>query len=84
MMKEPPQKKLDHMTKNINSVELKMPVKLMAFRKNVRQLPRRPLVHLTHLFDHRLRLSYFSRSWNIEKIITLPKPGQDPKSPQNL
>jgi hypothetical protein len=50
----------------------------------LRHLPRRPLVHLTHLFNHCLRLSYFPSSWKEAKIITLPKPGKDPKFPQNL
>jgi hypothetical protein len=50
----------------------------------LRHLPRQPLVHLTHLFNHCLRLSYFPSSWKEAKIITLPKPGKDPKFPQNL
>jgi hypothetical protein len=50
----------------------------------LKHLPRRPLVHLTHLFNHCLRLSYFPSSWKEAKIITLPKPGKDPKFPQNL
>jgi hypothetical protein len=33
----------------------------------LRHLPRRPLVHLTHLFNHYLRLSHFPDSWNEEK-----------------
>jgi retron-type reverse transcriptase len=50
----------------------------------LRHLPRRPLVHLTHLFNHCLRLSYFPNSWKEAKIITLPKAGKDTKFPQNL
>jgi hypothetical protein len=38
----------------------------------LRHLPRRPLVHLTHLFNHCLRLSFFPNAWNEAKIITLP------------
>jgi hypothetical protein len=45
-------------------------------------LPRRPLVHLTHLFNHCLRLSHFPKPW--KEVITLPKPHKDPKFPQNL
>jgi hypothetical protein len=47
-------------------------------------LPRRPLVHLTHLFDHCLLLSHFLKPWKEAKVITLPKPGKAPKFPQNL
>jgi hypothetical protein len=47
-------------------------------------LPRRPLVHLTHLYNHCLKLSYFPNTWKEAKIITLPKTGKDPKFPQNL
>jgi hypothetical protein len=50
----------------------------------LRHLPRRPLVHLTGLFNHCFRLSHFSAPWKEAKIITLPKPGKDPKFPQNL
>jgi hypothetical protein len=50
----------------------------------LRHLPRRPLVHLTHLFNHSLRLSHFPNPWKEAKVITLPKPGKDPKFPQNL
>jgi hypothetical protein len=46
-------------------------------------LPRRPLFHLTHLFNHCLRLSYFPISWKEAKIITLTEAGKDPKFPQN-
>jgi hypothetical protein len=50
----------------------------------LRRLPRRPLVHLTHLFNHCLRLSHFPNPWKEAKVITLPKPSKDPKFPQNL
>jgi hypothetical protein len=42
------------------------------------------LVHLTHLFNHCLRLSPFPNPWKEAKVITLPKPGKDPKFSQNL
>jgi hypothetical protein len=47
-------------------------------------LPRRPLVHLTHLINHCLRLLHFPEPWKEAKVIALPKPGKDPKFPQNL
>jgi hypothetical protein len=50
----------------------------------LRHLPRRPLVYLTHLFNNCIRLSHFSNSWEEAEVITLPKPGKDPKFPQNL
>jgi hypothetical protein len=50
----------------------------------LRHLPKRPLVRLTHLFNHGLRLSHFPESWKEAKVITLPEPGQDPKFPQNI
>jgi hypothetical protein len=40
----------------------------------LRHLPRRPLVHLTHLFNHCLRLFHFPNTWKEAKIIMLPKP----------
>jgi hypothetical protein len=50
----------------------------------LRHLPRRTLVHLTHSFNHCLRLSHFPNPWKEAKVITLAKPGKDPKFPQNL
>jgi len=47
-------------------------------------LPRRPLVHLTHLFNHCFRLSYIPAALKEAKVIVLPKPGKDPKFPPNL
>jgi hypothetical protein len=41
-------------------------------------------VHLTHLFNHCLRLGHFPVPWKEAKIITLPKPGKDNKFPPNL
>jgi hypothetical protein len=50
----------------------------------LRHLPRRPQVHLTHLFNHCLRLSHFTYPWKEARVIALPKPGKDLKFPQNL
>jgi hypothetical protein len=52
--------------------------------KCLRHLPRRPLVHMTHLFNDCLWLSHFPKSWKGAKDIPLPKPGKDPKLLQNL
>jgi hypothetical protein len=45
---------------------------------------RRPLVNLTHLFNHCSRLSHSPKFWMEAKVLTLPKRGKDPKFPQNL
>jgi hypothetical protein len=50
----------------------------------LRHLPRRPLVHLTHLVNHWLWLSHFRKCGKEAKIITLPKPSKDTKFPKNL
>jgi hypothetical protein len=50
----------------------------------LKYLPRRPLVHLTHLFNNCIRLSHFPTSWKEAKVVALTKPGKDPKLPQNL
>jgi hypothetical protein len=50
----------------------------------LRHLPRRSLVHLTHLINHYIRLSHFPTSWKEAKVVALPKPGKDHKIPQNL
>jgi hypothetical protein len=50
----------------------------------LRHLPRRPLVHLTRLINHCIRLSHVPTPWKEAKVIALPKPGKDPKFPQNL
>jgi hypothetical protein len=52
--------------------------------EGLRHLPGRPLVYMTHLFNHCLRLSHFPKSWKEAKVITLPKPGKDPKFSQTL
>jgi hypothetical protein len=62
------------------------------FSKEIRSLklgkvcgiPRRFLVHITHLFNHCLRLCHFPASWKEAKITSLPKPGKNPKFSQNL
>jgi hypothetical protein len=50
----------------------------------LRHLQRRPLVHITQLLNHCLRLSRFSAPWKEAKIVTLMKRGKDSKFPQNL
>jgi hypothetical protein len=47
-------------------------------------LPRKSLAHLTHLFNHSLRLPRFPKLWKKAKFITLPKPNMDLQIPKNL
>jgi hypothetical protein len=49
-----------------------------------RYLPRRPLIHLTYLFNHCLWLPHFPKPWKEAKVVTLPKPSKDPIFPQNV
>jgi hypothetical protein len=50
----------------------------------LRHLPRKPLINLSHLFNHCFRLSQFPLPRKETKAITLPKSGKNPKLPQNL
>jgi hypothetical protein len=71
--------------KLIKSLKLKKAYGIDGIQNGcLRHLQRRPLVHLTHLFNNCLRLSYFPGSWEEDKLITLQKPGKDPELPQNL
>jgi hypothetical protein len=54
------------------------------FNECLRHLPRRSLVYFTHLFNRCLQLSHFPNPWKEAIVITLPKPGNYPKFPQNL
>jgi hypothetical protein len=49
-----------------------------------RRLPRSPLVRMTHLFKHCLRVSHFPKPWKEAVFITLRKSDEDPKFPQNF
>jgi hypothetical protein len=71
--------------KLINSLKLRKACGIDGIPNEcLRHLPRRPLVHLTHLFKHCLRLSHFPNPWKEAKVITLPKPDRDPRFPQFL
>jgi hypothetical protein len=82
----PPQKiRPCDLEKLINLLELRRTCGIDGIPNEcLRHLPRRPLVHLTHLFSHCLRLAHFLQSWKEAKITTLPKTGKDPKFPKNL
>jgi hypothetical protein len=69
----------------INSLKLKKACGIDDIANEcLRHLPRRPLVQLTHIFNHCLRLSYFPNDRKEAKVITLPKPDKDPKFSLNL
>jgi hypothetical protein len=71
--------------KLLNSLRLKKACGIDGIPNEcLRHLPRRPFVRLTHLINHCIRLSHFPTSWKEAKVVTLPKPGKDPKFPQNL
>jgi hypothetical protein len=71
--------------KLLNSLKLKKACAIDGILNEcLRHLPRRPLVHLTHLINHCIWLSHFPTPWKEAKVIALPKPGKDPKLPQNL
>jgi hypothetical protein len=69
----------------VNSLKLKKACGIDRIPNEcLRHLPRRPPIHLTHLINHCIRLSHFPTSWKEAKVVALPKPGKDPKFPQNL
>jgi hypothetical protein len=60
-----------------NSLKLKRPCGNDGIPKEcLRHLPRRPLIHLTHLFNNCLRLSHYPEPWK--------EPREEPKFPKNL
>jgi hypothetical protein len=70
--------------KLVNSVKLRKACAIDNIPNEcLRQLARRPLVYLTHLIIHCLRLSHFPTPWKEAKIITLPKPGKDSNFPHS-
>jgi hypothetical protein len=71
--------------KLLNSLKLKKACGIDEILKEcLRHLPRRPLVHLTHLINHCIRLSHFPTSWKEAKVVALPTPSKDSKFLQNL
>jgi len=48
--------------------------------KVVENLPRKAIVHLTHIYDAALRLSYFPTTWIASVIVTALKPGKPPEN----
>ena len=50
----------------------------------LKNLPRRPLIHLLNIYKYCIKFNYFPQIWKNAKIIMLPKPGKDPTIPDNL
>jgi hypothetical protein len=50
----------------------------------LKNLSRKALVFLTHLFNGCLKLSCFSAKWNHAKVIPIPKPNKDHLDPSNF
>ncbi|KAL4096787.1 hypothetical protein QTP88_021671 [Uroleucon formosanum] len=48
-----------------------------------RSLPTRAIVHITHIFNASLRLSYFPLLWKFSTIILFPKPNKPPDIPSS-
>jgi hypothetical protein len=70
--------------KLINSLKLKVCGIDGIPNECLRHFRRRPLVHLTQMINHCIRLSHFPASWKEAKVVALPKLGKDPKIPQNV
>jgi hypothetical protein len=49
----------------------------------LRHLSCKPLSHLTHLFNHVLRLGYFPTNWKRAKVIPIPKPNKPGTNPNS-
>jgi hypothetical protein len=71
--------------KLINSLKLRKAFRIYGIPNEcLRHLPRKPLVHLTHLFNHYPWLSHFPKPWKETEVMMLLKPCKDPKFPQHL
>jgi Reverse transcriptase (RNA-dependent DNA polymerase) len=51
--------------------------------RHLKNLPRRVIVFLTHIFNNCLRLGYFPKSWKHSKVVAIPKANKDATSPTN-
>jgi len=49
----------------------------------LKQLPCNCIHHLTAIYNSALKLQHFPINWKKAQVITIPKPGKDPKFPQN-
>lgn len=51
--------------------------------KVIKNLPAKTIIHLTHIYNATLRLSYFPTTWKSSAIVTILKPGKPPKNPSS-
>jgi len=51
--------------------------------KVVKNLPLKAIVHLTHIYNAALRLSYFPTTWKASVIVTVLKPQKPPENPSS-
>jgi Reverse transcriptase (RNA-dependent DNA polymerase)/Endonuclease-reverse transcriptase len=51
--------------------------------RHLKNLPRRVIVYLTHIFNNCLRLGYFPKRWKYAKVVAIPKPNKDTTDPTN-
>ena len=49
----------------------------------LRNLSQKALCHLTHLFNHILRLQHFPNSWKNAKVVPILKPNKPPTEPSS-
>ncbi|KAL4127024.1 hypothetical protein QTP88_011222 [Uroleucon formosanum] len=51
--------------------------------KIIKNLPAKAIIHLTHIYNATLRLSYFPTTWKSSIIVTILKPGKPPENPSS-
>lgn len=66
-----------------NSPHHKSPGYDLITAEVAKQLPKKTLLLLTHIYNSILRLSYFPALWKFSIIIMIPKPGKPPDSPES-
>ncbi|KAF0765133.1 Uncharacterized protein FWK35_00010143 [Aphis craccivora] len=49
-----------------------------------RHLPKKAIIHHTHIYNAILRLSYFPTVWKFSSIVLFPKPNKPPDLVQHL
>lgn len=62
---------------------IKSPGHDLISNKVVKNLPTKVIVHLTHIYNSALRLSYFPTTWKSSVIVTVLKPGKPPENPSS-